>query len=195
MIPHLVSSLHLGPTSPHHSKLLPKHGPSRDHPDQECCNPPRSTPGTSARTAAKYQRPSGHNLTQEASNAQVSSPSTAGIAIVPPETLLRESKIPAPERYDEPPGGCKWFLTQCCLVIELQSSSFDTDRAMIAYIISLLSGKALAWATVVWEQQPPSCSSILAFTTVLRQVIDHPVGGQVAAKPTVQHLPRGQTSG
>ena len=54
-------------------------------------------------------------------------------------------------------------LTQCSLVYKLQSSSFHTNQAMIAYIISLLSGKALVWATAVWDQQPPSCSSILAF--------------------------------
>ncbi|KAK6314066.1 hypothetical protein J4Q44_G00155250 [Coregonus suidteri] len=114
-------------------------------------------------------------------NAQVSSPSTTGVAIVLPGNLHREPKIPAPERYDGYPGGCKGFLTQCSLVFELQSSSFHTDRAMIAYIISLLSGWALAWAMAVWEQQTPSCSSILAFTAELRRVFDHPVGGREAA--------------
>jgi hypothetical protein len=52
-------------------------------------------------------------------------------------------------------------------VFELQSSLFHTDQAMIAYITSILSGKVLAWETAVWEQQPPSCSSILAFTAEL----------------------------
>jgi hypothetical protein len=92
-------------------------------------------------------------------NAQNSSPSATVVAVEP--------KIPALERYDGHPGGCKGFLTQCSLGFELQSSSFHTDRAMFAYIISLVLSKALAWATTVWEQQPPSCSSKLAFTVEL----------------------------
>ena len=52
---------------------------------------------------------------------------------------------------------------------------------MIAYIIFLLSDKALAYATVVWQQQPPSHSFILAFTAELQRVFNHPVGGREAS--------------
>ncbi|XP_045553098.1 uncharacterized protein [Salmo salar] len=90
---------------------------------------------------------------------QVSLPSATGVAVVPPGNLHREPKIPAPRA----------------------SSSFHTDRSMIADIISLLSGKALAWEMVVWKQQPPSCYSILAFIAELRRVFDHPVDGREAA--------------
>lgn len=101
--------------------------------------------------------------------------------MVHPGNLHREPKIPVPEWYGGHPGGCKGSLTQCSLVFELQSSSFHTNRAMIAYIISLLSGKGVAWSTAVWEQQPPSSRSIVVFFTELRQVFDHPVGGREAA--------------
>jgi hypothetical protein len=114
-------------------------------------------------------------------NVQVSSPSATGITIVPPGNMHGQLKIPAPGRYYRHPGGCKGFFTQFSLVFEIKSSSFHTDRAMITYIISLLSDKALMWATAVWEQQPPSCSSILTFTAELGRVFNRSVDGREAA--------------
>jgi hypothetical protein len=68
------------------------------------------------------------NLNPGGANVQVSSPRATGIAVAPPGNLHQEPKIPAPERCDGHPGGCKGFLTQCSLVFELQSSSFHTDQ-------------------------------------------------------------------
>ena len=43
-------------------------------------------------------------------------------------------------------------LSQCSLIFELQPSSFPSDRSKIAYIITLMLGRALSRAMAVWEQ-------------------------------------------
>ncbi len=94
----------------------------------------------------------------------------------------REPKIPAPQRYDGKPGTCKGFLTQVSLIFELQPSTFASEKAKIAYIISLLCDRALDWASALWRQQSPICLDLKVFTDTLQQVFDHPVSGREAAR-------------
>ncbi len=53
----------------------------------------------------------------------------------------------------------------------------------MAYVITLLSGKALAWETALWEQspQPAIFSDYSCFIEEMRRVFDHPVSGYEAA--------------
>ncbi|KAL1270964.1 hypothetical protein QQF64_029980 [Cirrhinus molitorella] len=53
---------------------------------------------------------------------------------------LLSTKELSPAGY---PSSCQSFLTQCSLTFELQPLSFPTGRSNIAYIITLLSDKAI----------------------------------------------------
>ncbi|KAJ8000735.1 hypothetical protein DPEC_G00183430 [Dallia pectoralis] len=70
----------------------------------------------------------------------------------------REPRLPPPERFSGEESGCGPFLTQCSLIFELQPSSFPTDRSRIAYLMTVMSGRALTWASAVWEQKSPGLS-------------------------------------
>ena len=95
---------------------------------------------------------------------------------------LVEPRLPPPQRFSGDPSACGGFLIQCSLTFELQPSLFPSDRAKIAYIITLLSGKALSWATAVWNAQSHCCSGYSAFEEEFKQVFDHPISGQEASK-------------
>ncbi|CAM4635437.1 unnamed protein product [Leuciscus chuanchicus] len=84
--------------------------------------------------------------------------------------------------YGGRPGTCKGFLTQVSLIFELQPATFASERAKIAYIISLLCDHALDWASTLWRQQSPICSDLKVFTETIQQVFDHPVSGREAAR-------------
>ncbi len=63
----------------------------------------------------------------------------------PPVSVpLVEPRLHPPQRFSGDPSACRGFLTQFSLTFELQPSSFPSDRAKIAYLITLLSGKALS---------------------------------------------------
>ena len=69
-----------------------------------------------------------------------------------------------PKVYDGDLGRCRSFLMQCGLVFDLQPHSYATDKAMIAFVIELLRGRALEWASAVWERQGTCMASYQEFT-------------------------------
>lgn len=102
------------------------------------------------------------------------SPSLAGV--IPAMLLPQPAREPyAPEHYAGDLGCCQAFLTQVSLVFGLQPASYSSDKAKIAYLISLLIGSARDWGTVVWECCPELCASYPLFVNEMKKVFDHPV--------------------
>ncbi|XP_073693906.1 protein LDOC1-like [Garra rufa] len=95
----------------------------------------------------------------------------------PPAGLLPEPKLPAPERYDGNPERCRGFITQCTLAFQLQPNSFPTESSKVAYMTTLLVGKALDWATALWDRQSPLTTSSKHFIAEMKKVFHHPVSG------------------
>uniref|UniRef100_A0A674PMU1 Gypsy retrotransposon integrase-like protein 1 n=1 Tax=Takifugu rubripes TaxID=31033 RepID=A0A674PMU1_TAKRU len=93
----------------------------------------------------------------------------------------REPHVPVPERYSGEAGACASFLLQCSLVFDLQPLTYPSDRAKIAFMVNLLSGRAAQWATAVLENQTPASSSFPFFTAELRRVFDHPIQSSEAS--------------
>lgn len=87
---------------------------------------------------------------------------------------LSEPKLPAPERFDGSPEKCRGFVTQCTLVFQLQPGSFPTESSKVAYIITLLTGKALDWASALWDQQAPLTANSGSFIAEMKRVFHHP---------------------
>ncbi len=69
---------------------------------------------------------------------------------------------------------CNGFLLQCSLALEMQPHLYPTERSKIAFIISLLTGKALQWAETIWSQTGPITQTHNSFITHFREVFDRP---------------------
>lgn len=69
-------------------------------------------------------------------------PSPAAPSLVP----SREPRLPAPERYGGDAKECRGFLTQCRLAFDLQPGAYPTDHSQVAYVLTLLTDRAWAWA-------------------------------------------------
>ena len=67
-------------------------------------------------------------------------------------------------------------------MFELQPQTYPTDKAWIAYLIGVLRGEALVWATAVWERSSAACSDYSVFTEEMWRVFDHPVRGREASQ-------------
>lgn len=92
------------------------------------------------------------------------------------------TKVPTPEKYEGDLGQCHAFLMHCGLVFDLQPTSYATDKARIAFVIELLRGRALDWASALLERQDTCLASYQEFTAEMRKLFDHPVQGKDAAK-------------
>lgn len=66
---------------------------------------------------------------------------TAPITSLPPAIVASPMANPVP--YSGSTEECNGFLLQCSLALEMQPQRFPMERAKIAFIISLLKGRAL----------------------------------------------------
>lgn len=114
----------------------------------------------------------------EATTAQPRSTSSGVSSITPPS---REPHLPPPERFNGEPSTCRAILAQCVLVFKLQPSSFPSDRSKIAYLITLMTGRALTWATAVLEQAESAWNQEALFDMFLHGVSEE-VKDELAAR-------------
>lgn len=98
----------------------------------------------------------------------------------------REPRLPPPETYAGDPGSCESFLVQCGLVFSLQPSTFPSDEAKVAYVITLLSGKARDWGTAIWTNQPALRTNFTEFSKEMKKVFDRSKQGREAAREVLQ---------
>lgn len=89
--------------------------------------------------------------------------------------LPSEPRLPAPERFEGSPERCRGFITQSALAFHLQLSSFPTESSRVAYIITLLTGKVLDWASALWDQKSPLTADSQDFISEMKRVFHHPV--------------------
>ncbi|KAI2647134.1 Transposon Tf2-6 polyprotein [Labeo rohita] len=75
----------------------------------------------------------------------VASPPPAPLPAAQPVTA--SPKLAFPEKFDGTAAKCKGFLLQCTLFVNQQPNLYASDESKIAFVCSLLTGKALEWAT------------------------------------------------
>ncbi|KAI5099164.1 hypothetical protein C0J45_11303, partial [Silurus meridionalis] len=131
--------------------------------------------------------------------ASVSENTTAHAAVsaapapVPPTAPRCGVHLPTPERFAGQPGECHPFLLSCEITFQLQASSFPDELTKVAYVISLLSGKAKRWATAEWERRSSVCASYRAFSEELRKIFDSATPRQDAARSLFQTIQDGRS--
>ncbi|KAI2655842.1 Transposon Tf2-6 polyprotein [Labeo rohita] len=87
-------------------------------------------------------------------------------AATPPsgnQSTSASPRLAFPEKFDGTAARCKGFLLQCSLFVDQQPHLYPTDEGKIAFVCSLLTGKALDWATAVWRLDRPTFPSFAAF--------------------------------
>lgn len=106
----------------------------------------------------------------------------SALASSSPLQPAREPRLPPPEKYAGEPGTCRSFLSQCSLIFQLQPTTFPTDRAKVAYVITQLSGRAREWGTALWEAESPCCDDYKDFSSEMKRVFDRSKHGHEAAR-------------
>ncbi len=90
----------------------------------------------------------------------------------------QQQQLPFLEKFDGSPSRCKGFLLQCSMFIGQQPTLYPTDDSRIAFVCSLLTGRALEWATAVWNDDHAVFPSFNSFIHSFKEVFEHPAGGK-----------------
>lgn len=82
-----------------------------------------------------------------------SAPPAAASAHPDPSLNLSNSnpRLSLPDKFDGTVTKCRGFLLQCSLFMNQQPHLYSTDDSKVSFLCSLLTGKALDWATAIWE--------------------------------------------
>ncbi len=86
-----------------------------------------------------------------------------------------------PAAYAGDSAECGGFLLQLALYIEMQPQKFPTERSKVAFLISLLSGRALSWARAIWNGNTAIIDSYEAFTNHFKEVFGSATGALTAS--------------
>ncbi|KAL0151605.1 hypothetical protein M9458_053088 [Cirrhinus mrigala] len=99
-----------------------------------------------------------------------------------PQPATVSPRLAFPDKFDGSPSKCKGFLLQCSIFVNQQPALYPTDTSKISFVCSLLTGKALDWATAVWGTDGSVFPTFNYFLQRFREVFDHPSGGKNAGE-------------
>ncbi|KAL0177012.1 hypothetical protein M9458_025906, partial [Cirrhinus mrigala] len=85
------------------------------------------------------------------------------------------------------------FLLQVNLYIQMQSQQFPSKNAKVAFLISLLTGKALQWAKAIWNSNNPIINSYEQFTSHFSKVFST-TSGTLTTSDQLFRLQQGTSS-
>ncbi len=129
-------------------------------------------------------------LRQQTSVAQTSA---ANIASPDPisSTAITSPRLAFPDKFDGSPSKCKGFLLQCSMFVSQQPRLYSTEESRIAFVCSLLTGRALEWATAVWSDGCSTFPTFTAFIQRFKEVFNHPAGGREPGEQLISLRQRG----
>ncbi len=108
-----------------------------------------------------------------------------------PSTAITSPRLAFPDKFDGSPSKCKGFLLQCSMFVSQQPRLYPTDESRIAFVCSLLTGRALEWATAVWSDGRSAFPTFTAFIQRFKEVFNHPAGGREPGEQLISLRQRG----
>ncbi|KAG1927362.1 retrotransposable element [Pimephales promelas] len=93
-----------------------------------------------------------------------------------------EPRINNPPVYLGEATQCRSFLTQCEVIFSLQPLTYAKERTKVAYVISLLAGRAREWAAANWEAERECVFSFALFKDEMIRVFDRSAHGEEASR-------------
>ncbi|KAK3525712.1 hypothetical protein QTP70_005876 [Hemibagrus guttatus] len=113
----------------------------------------------------------------EALQSQLRSASTAAPRD-PPAARGESPRLAMAEKFDGSADRCRGFLRQCEVFFSHQPGIYHEEGTRCAFLLSLLTSRALEWASAVWDADPQIRSSFSYFAGMIREVFEYPAGGK-----------------
>ncbi|KAK3516480.1 hypothetical protein QTP70_017817, partial [Hemibagrus guttatus] len=96
----------------------------------------------------------------------------------PPTARGESPRLALPDKFDGSADRCRGFLRQCEVFFAHQPGVYSKEETQCAFIMSLLTDRALEWASAVWDADPQIRSSFSHFAGLIREVFEYPAGGK-----------------
>jgi len=87
-------------------------------------------------------------------------------------------RLALPDKFDGLAGQCRGFIRHVRIYVESQRDQFSSEGSKCTFLMSLLYGKAIDWASAVWETDSQFRSSFEYLLHQLSEVFEYPEGGK-----------------
>ncbi|KAK3506210.1 hypothetical protein QTP70_002182 [Hemibagrus guttatus] len=109
--------------------------------------------------------------------AQLSGASIAA-PIDPPSARGESPRLALPEKFDGSADRCRGFLRQCEVFFSHQPGMYREEGTKCAFLLSLMTDRALEWASAIWDADSQVKLSFAYFAGMIREVFEYPAGGK-----------------
>ncbi|CAI9591025.1 unnamed protein product, partial [Staurois parvus] len=82
--------------------------------------------------------------------------------------------MPQPAKFNGDRRHYSGFLNQCRVYFQMYPAAFPSEKKKVMFIIGLLTGEALAWASPYIEKKHGMLNDFDTFLTAMNQVFDDP---------------------
>ncbi|KAK3534983.1 hypothetical protein QTP70_001946 [Hemibagrus guttatus] len=96
----------------------------------------------------------------------------------PPTACGESPRLALPDKFEGSADRCRGFLRQCEVFFSHQPGMYSKEETQCALVMSLLTGRALEWASAVWDADPQIRASFAYFSGMIREVFEYPAGGK-----------------
>ncbi|KAK3519979.1 hypothetical protein QTP70_009632 [Hemibagrus guttatus] len=96
----------------------------------------------------------------------------------PPPMHGESPQLALPEKFNGSADRCRGFLRQCEVFFSHQPGMYREEGTMCAFLMSLLTDRALEWASAVWDVDPQIKASYDYFAGMIREVFEYPADGK-----------------
>ncbi|KAK3556520.1 hypothetical protein QTP70_008292 [Hemibagrus guttatus] len=96
----------------------------------------------------------------------------------PPAARGESPRLALPDKFEGSADRCRGFLRQCEVFFSHQPGMYREEETQCALVMSLLIGRALEWASAVWDADPQIRSSFAYFSGMIHEVFEYPAGGK-----------------
>ncbi|KAK3507516.1 hypothetical protein QTP70_028076 [Hemibagrus guttatus] len=104
------------------------------------------------------------------------------VAIASPRDPLpthgESPRLALPEKFNGSADRCRGFLRQCEVFFLHQPGMYREEGTKCAFLMSLLTDRALEWASAVWDGDPQIKASYDYFSGMIKEVFEYPAGGK-----------------
>ncbi|KAK3566461.1 hypothetical protein QTP86_033942 [Hemibagrus guttatus] len=96
----------------------------------------------------------------------------------PPAARGESPHLALPEKFDGSADHCRGFLRQCEVFFVHQPGMYRQEETQCAFVLSLLTSRALQWANAVWDADHQVRPSFSYFAELIWEVFEYPAGGK-----------------
>ncbi|KAK3535604.1 hypothetical protein QTP70_017137 [Hemibagrus guttatus] len=94
----------------------------------------------------------------------------------PPTARGESTHLALPDKFEGSADRHQGFLRQCEVFFSHQPGMYREEETQCVLVMSLLTGRALEWASAVWDADPQIRSSFAYLSGMIREVFEYPAG-------------------